>query len=84
VRRLFLAIAISLTVLFGSAFGQTTGRELYVAKCAACHTLDGSGSEELSMVISQGKGKMPAYAKKFNREQIQMLVNYIRELGQRH
>jgi hypothetical protein len=41
------AIAISLTFLLGSAFGQTEGRDLYIAKCSACRALDGSGNNTI-------------------------------------
>jgi mono/diheme cytochrome c family protein len=80
-------------------------RQIYIAKCSACHSSDGSGSgsigksmripslisplvqgktdESLATVISNGIGKMPGYGKKFNSEQIQSLVIYIRELGKK-
>jgi mono/diheme cytochrome c family protein len=85
-----------------AAKAPKNGRQIYVAKCFACHSSDGSGTgtigrrmqipslaspqvqgqsdEILASVISNGVGKMPAYKKKYNTEQIQLLVAYIREL----
>jgi mono/diheme cytochrome c family protein len=89
-----------------AAKAPKSGRQIYVAKCSACHSSDGSGAgtvgrsmripsltspkiqgqsdESLASVISNGVGKMPAYNKKCNPEQIQLLVVYIRELGKKH
>jgi cytochrome c6 len=80
-----------------------TERQMYIAKCAACHSRDGSGTgtigksmkipsltsplvqgksdEALAEAISNGLGKMPAYKKNYNADQIQRLVAYLRELG---
>jgi mono/diheme cytochrome c family protein len=82
-----------------------TGRQIYMAKCSACHSRDGSGTgtigtsmgipsltssqvqarsdDSLAGVIRNGAGRMPAYKKKFNPEQIQLLVAYIRSLPRR-
>lgn len=38
---------------------------------------------DLAHVISQGKGKMPAYGKTLGDDQIKMLVSHIRELGKK-
>lgn len=38
---------------------------------------------ELSQLIAQGKGKMPAFGKKLNADQIKLLAVYIRELGKK-
>lgn len=46
-RRLLSSIAISWIVMPGSAFGQTGGRNLYIAKCAACHASDASGNNTI-------------------------------------
>jgi mono/diheme cytochrome c family protein len=42
--RLLGPFALALTLLLGSAFAQTSGRDLYIAKCSACHAPDGSGN----------------------------------------
>jgi len=85
-----------------TAKAPKSGRQIYIAKCSACHSRDGTGTgiigrnmripnltsayvqgqsdESLVSVINNGVGKMPAYTKKFNPEQIQLLVSYIREL----
>lgn len=39
--------------------------------------------EDLAGVIATGKGKMPAYAKSLNPDQIKGLVAYIRSLGKK-
>jgi mono/diheme cytochrome c family protein len=89
-----------------AAKAPKSGRQIYIAKCSACHSSDGSGTgtigrsmripsltlpevqgqsdESMASVISNGVGKMPAYKKKYNPEQIQLLVVYIRELGKKH
>jgi cytochrome c6 len=38
---------------------------------------------DLSHVIGEGKGKMPAFAKTFSEDQIKSLVAYVRELGKK-
>jgi mono/diheme cytochrome c family protein len=40
--------------------------------------------DSLARVISDGLGKMPAYKRKYDREQIWLLVAYIRELDKGH
>jgi mono/diheme cytochrome c family protein len=39
---------------------------------------------ELFKIISNGKGKMPAYSKSLTEEQIHQLVAFIREQGKKH
>jgi mono/diheme cytochrome c family protein len=53
-RRILSSIAISITVLLGSAFGQTGGRDLYIAKCSACHAPDGSGNNTIGRSLKLG------------------------------
>ena len=38
---------------------------------------------DLTHVIGQGKGKMPAFGKSLNEDQIKLLVAHIRELGKK-
>jgi len=45
--------------------------------------VQGQSDEILAGVISNGVGKMPAYQRKYNLEQIGLLVVYIRELGKK-
>jgi len=83
-----------------------TARQIYISKCSACHSGDGSGTgtvgksmripslrspevrvksdAALADIISSGVGKMPGYRKKFDASQIQLLVTYIRDLGNGH
>jgi mono/diheme cytochrome c family protein len=75
-----------------------TGSALYKTKCAACHGVDGStgktgdlasadaqklSDDELSGIISNGKGKMPAYGKSLKADQIKSLVAYVRGLAKK-
>jgi mono/diheme cytochrome c family protein len=95
----------NLTIASKGTKAPKSGRQIYAAKCSACHSSDGSGrgtigrsmripsltspqvqgqsDEILTSVISNGDGKMPAYKKKYNPEQIELLVAYIRELGKK-
>ena len=80
-------------------------RQLYAAKCSACHGRDGSATgivgrtmkirsfaspevqgqsdDQLAEIIRTGRGKMPAYEKKFSSAQISELVAFIRELAKK-
>jgi mono/diheme cytochrome c family protein len=44
----------SIMLLANSAFCQTSGRELYIAKCAACHATDGSGNTTIGRSLNLG------------------------------
>ena len=81
------------------------GKDLFKAKCAACHGADASGNtpvgknlkirdlrsaevqsqtdEQLSNIITKGKGKMPSYEKSLSQEQVNQLVAFIREMGKK-
>ncbi len=39
---------------------------------------------ELSTIVTKGKNKMPAYEAKLSKEQITLLVGYIRDLAKKH
>ena len=39
---------------------------------------------DLKTIIIKGKDKMPAYEAKLNKEQIEMMVAYIRDLAKKH
>lgn len=39
---------------------------------------------DLTAIVTKGKGKMPAYDGKLTKEQVAMLVSYVRELGKKH
>jgi cytochrome c6 len=92
------------TAVMASAAAQgTSGKDLFVGKCAMCHGADGSAKTtmaknlkirdfhspevqkqsdpDLKAIISNGKGKMPAFQGKLSGEQIDHLVSFIRELG---
>lgn len=39
---------------------------------------------ELTTIVAKGKNKMPAYEAKLSKEQITLLVGYIRDLAKKH
>ena len=70
----------------------TTGKEIYTARCAACHQADFSGRAGPSLktarvldmpdsywlqTILNGKGSMPAV--RITEEQAQLVIDYVRE-----
>ena len=72
--------------------GHTTGRKLYLADCASCHHADLAGSppdfpslvnigakfseEEISDLIQEGRGRMPAFAK-LSRDELSALTHLL-------
>ena len=84
------------------AAAQSSGADVYKAKCAMCHGADGSASTgmgksmglkplgspdaqkmsdaDMSALIANGKGKMPAMKGKLTDAQISDLVKYVRTL----
>lgn len=70
------------------------GKELYEKKCARCHGKDGTkglfGARNLQIsklddagyirIISEGRNIMPAWQKKLNEGQINLIVLYIKAL----
>jgi mono/diheme cytochrome c family protein len=50
---------------------------------ASAHEVQVQTNEQLQLVISEGRGKMPGYRGKINDDQIKQLVNYIRGLAPR-
>jgi mono/diheme cytochrome c family protein len=71
-RRFLSPIAFSLTLLSGSAFGQTGGRDLYIAKCSACHALDGSGNTTVGRSLKLSDMRPPI--KGMTDEQLRQLI----------
>lgn len=53
-RRILSLLAIVLTVLVCCVSGQTGGRDLYIAKCSACHAPDGSGNNSIGRSLRLG------------------------------
>jgi cytochrome c6 len=100
---LLLAAACLLTTAPVRAQGD--GAATFKAKCAACHSADGSGDSatgkamkvrdlrsadvqkqtdaQLTDIITNGKGKMPAYKGKLTDDQIKQLVATIRDLAKK-
>jgi mono/diheme cytochrome c family protein len=71
-RRLLLLLALSATALPGSAFGQTGGRDLYIARCSACHGPDGTGNTAVGRSLKLGDNR-PAI-KRMTDEQLRQLI----------
>jgi mono/diheme cytochrome c family protein len=63
---------MSLAVWAGSAFGQTDGRNLYIAKCSSCHARDGSGNGTIGRSLNLGDIR-PAI-KSMTDEQLRQLI----------
>ncbi|GMU79634.1 MAG: hypothetical protein AMXMBFR46_24240 [Acidimicrobiia bacterium] len=76
----------------------TNGREVYAARCAGCHGRDGQGGsgpaladrvadrfpdpEDQIVVVSRGRGAMPAFGSSLSDAEIRAVVTYTRtELG---
>ena len=69
--------------LHASPIGRTTiGKSMRIPSLTSPQ-VQGQSDEILASVISNGVGKMPAYKRKYNLEQIGLLVVYIRELGKK-
>lgn len=70
------------------------GQTIYERKCSRCHGDDGTAekkgadnlkesdlsNEALTIIITEGKKKMPAFGKKLTPEEIQAVVNYTKTL----
>jgi mono/diheme cytochrome c family protein len=102
--KLGILLAAALVVSSTAAFAQD-GAATYKAKCAMCHSADGSGDTstgkamkvrdlrsadvqkqtdaQLTDIITNGKGKMPAYKGKLTDAQIKDLVGTIRDLAKK-
>ena len=80
------------------------GENIFRAKCAVCHGLDGAGhtpngkklrvpdlrskkiqnhaDDELLDIVTNGKGEMPPFGKKYSAEKLQEVVAYVRHFRQ--
>jgi mono/diheme cytochrome c family protein len=80
-----------------------SGENIFRAKCAVCHGIDGSGrtpngkklkvpdlrsdevqklpDDELSDIITNGKGYMPPFEKKVSADKLQQVIIYVRSLA---
>ena len=64
--------------------GKTTmGQAL---KIPDLHSADAQklSDAELTTIVAKGKNKMPAYEAKLSKEQITLLIGYIRDLAKKH
>jgi len=88
------ATAISVMFFISLAASAQDGPTLYKGKCAMCHgadgakiaahdlsgaTVQGMSDSDLSGIITNGKGKMPA-SKSLKPDQVAGLVAYVRTL----
>jgi mono/diheme cytochrome c family protein len=77
-------IAISFVALPVLADGAAT----YTAKCKMCHGVNGEKNftdlskspADLAKIVTDGKGKMPAYKGKLSDDDIKAVVTYIKSL----
>jgi mono/diheme cytochrome c family protein len=82
------------------------GENIFRAKCAVCHGVDGAGrtpngkklrvpdlrsnkvqdepDDELLDVISNGKGDMPPFRKKYSADKLQQVITYVRSFRGRN
>jgi mono/diheme cytochrome c family protein len=79
-----------------SSFSSANGEELYRKNCKHCHGTDGTkgwlGAKNLKVSnlttpaiirqISEGKGWMPSFKKKFTPEELNQLADYVKTLRQ--
>jgi mono/diheme cytochrome c family protein len=64
------------------------GAATYTAKCKMCHGAGGeknfanlgAGAADLAKIVTDGKGKMPAYKGKLSDDDIKAVVAYIKTL----
>jgi mono/diheme cytochrome c family protein len=81
---LFGLIAMSFVALPMFADGAAT----YTAKCKMCHGAGGeknfanlgASAADLAKIVTDGKGKMPAYKGKLSNDDIKAVVIYIKTL----
>ena len=59
------------------------GKEALKTQDFASSAVQNMSDAELTAVITDGKGKMPAYAKSLKPDQVKDLVAYIRSLGKK-
>jgi mono/diheme cytochrome c family protein len=74
----------------------TVGENLYKKHCRQCHGTDGTkgmfgaknlkastlSSAAILLQVQEGKGWMPSFKKKFNAEELSLLVEYVKTLRQ--
>ena len=63
--------------------GDTTMGKNLKLKDLGSADVQKQSDEELTTVISKGKGKMPAYDGKLTKEQIDQLVAFVRDFGKK-
>jgi len=94
-----VAAAVSLVVIAAGCGGggeaqPTTGKGIYVARCATCHGVGGQGGvgpelagvvatkypniEDQIAIVTNGKGAMPSWRGKLTPKEIRKVVEYTR------
>ena len=63
--------------------GNTTAGKAMKAKDLKSDDVQKQTDDQLTEVISKGRGKMPAFGSKFSADQIKSLVAYIRQLAKK-
>ena len=93
-----VAAAVSLAVIAAGCGGggeaqPTTGKGIYVARCATCHGVGGQGGvgpalagvvatkypniEDQIAIVTNGKGAMPSFKGKLTKQQIDAVASYV-------
>lgn len=95
-RLAFAAIALLLGACVGGPDENATGEEMYAQLCARCHGADHSGGvgpalgpdsnsahqpdEFMSTAITNGMGRMPSFSSTLSADQVDRLVEYLRQV----
>ncbi len=91
---LALMFLITLTAFPGQKASLPDGRTIFEDKCARCHGNDGTkgllGAKnlqisqlpdaELLRVVTSGRKMMPAWGKRLSGQELQLVVNYVKQL----
>jgi cytochrome c6 len=91
---LLVASFVSYATLTPRNNAVETGKEIFEYNCARCHGTDGTkgkwgaknlklsslSNTELIMIISKGKGMMPAWNQNLTTEEIELVKDYVKIL----
>lgn len=81
-------LTIVTSSMAATASANPDGQQLFKSKCAMCHSIDqkkmgpsvksmSTDAASLRTSIAMGKGMMPAFEKKLNTAEIDVLVDYM-------
>lgn len=91
-----LLLVVATTACVDRPATDATGREIYLQMCTRCHAADLSGSvgpalgpdsdaaqqsdEFLISAVTDGRGRMPSFRQTLTEDQIQRVVEYLRDV----